>query len=276
MAGTEEIEQEYFQRGLLLMINQALSSPRRRGSIFSNLFLMSLCCFFISSCAEFSDVLGVEAKSSNSNIKKERHYIVHQDETLSEIASQFDIEVNQLADRNNITEADHLEEGQVIIIHQKKETLDYRRDLRAKKEDALKVEENAPTETEDENHITFHWPVRGEIISPFGPRRNRAHDGIDIGAKIGVPVYAAANGEVIFAGKLRAYGNLVILKHRSRYFTAYAHLNEIKTKKWKKLTRGELLGTVGRTGRATAPHLHFEVRHKTGPLDPLKFLPPKN
>lgn len=265
------------------MIKHTLSSLRRSrrdpvgtGSIFKNLISLILICFFMSACAEFTDVLGGKTQSSDSVARKERHYIVHQNETLSEVASQFDVEVNELADRNHITEADHLEEGQVIIIPASTEGPNDRRDLRVKKADPLKGKEVFPAQTENESPMTFAWPVQGVIISPFGPRHNKAHDGIDIGAKIGIPVYAATSGEVIFSGRLRAYGNLVILKHRSHYFTAYAHLNEIKTKKGKKLTRGELLGTVGRTGRATAPHLHFEVRHKTQPLDPLKFLPPKN
>ncbi|HBF12530.1 MAG TPA: hypothetical protein DDW49_03940 [Deltaproteobacteria bacterium] len=121
----------------------------------------------------------------------------------------------------------------------------------------------------------FVWPVDGKLSSGFGPRRGRDHDGIDILAPKGTPIGASRSGKVIYIGRMHGYGNLVILKHENNFFSAYAHLNEIKTKQANEVKQGQVIGTVGHTGRASAYHLHFEIREKTVPKDPLLFLPKK-
>jgi len=118
------------------------------------------------------------------------------------------------------------------------------------------------------------WPVNGGIVtSRFGNRRGRHHDGIDISAKRGTPIKAASSGKVVYAGRLSGYGNLIILKHRKNLFTAYAHADSNKVSKGDKVRQGAIIATVGRTGRASGPHLHFEVRDKTKARNPLFFLP---
>ena len=112
------------------------------------------------------------------------------------------------------------------------------------------------------------------MTSGFGRRRNRAHDGIDIVVAKGTPVMASRGGAVIFSGRFRGYGNLIVLKHPENFFTAYGHLLESRVKKGDRLRQGDVIGLVGRSGRASTPHLHFEVREKTTPKDPLGYLPP--
>ncbi len=98
------------------------------------------------------------------------------------------------------------------------------------------------------------------------------HTGIDIPAPTGTEVYAADNGEVIYADWLGGYGNCVIIKHDNGCFTVYAHLSQIKTAQGEKLTAGATLGLVGSTGQSTGQHLHFELRRGTSPVDPTALL----
>ena len=119
----------------------------------------------------------------------------------------------------------------------------------------------------------FVWPVDGEISSKFGPRGNSFHDGVDIAAPLGTSILAAANGEVIYSGTLRGYGNLVILRHRDGYVTIYAHTQKNLVTEGEKVRRGQLIARVGQTGRASGPHLHFEVRKDNLTRNPLRYLP---
>jgi len=119
----------------------------------------------------------------------------------------------------------------------------------------------------------FIWPIEGEVSSGFGNRDGHPHDGIDIRSPKGTPIHAAAEGEVVFAGDMSGYGNLILLKHRDNYFSAYAHNDENLTKEGKKVGQGEVIAKVGDTGRASGYHLHFEIRYKSTPMNPIPFLP---
>jgi len=118
------------------------------------------------------------------------------------------------------------------------------------------------------------WPVRGKVTSKFGRRGSRMHDGIDIGAKEGTPVHAAASGEVVYAdSRLSGYGKLVIIRHGRNLFTAYGHNRRMLVRKGTRVRAGDVIASVGHTGRATGPHLHFEVRQGSTPVNPLAYLP---
>lgn len=119
----------------------------------------------------------------------------------------------------------------------------------------------------------FLWPVRGRVSSYFGKRGNRRHDGIDIAAPEGSPVIASREGEVLYSdNKIRGYGNLIILRHKGYYATVYAHNKINLVRRGQKVKAGERIAKVGQTGRATGPHLHFEIRKANQPVDPLLFL----
>lgn len=117
------------------------------------------------------------------------------------------------------------------------------------------------------------WPLQGVLYSRFGPRNGHRHDGIDLSAPDGTPVTAAADGEVIFAGKQSGYGSIVILRHAGGLVTVYAHASALLVREGATVQRGHVIARVGRTGRTSGPHLHFEVRQGTRPRDPLPFLP---
>ena len=124
----------------------------------------------------------------------------------------------------------------------------------------------------------FAWPLRGEITSPYGSRvhpvfRTRAmHTGIDIDGNRGDPVRAPADGEVLYTGWLRGYGQVVVLDHGGDLTTVYAHLSGIDVRENQRVRTGDLLGRVGSTGITTGPHLHFEVRVNGNHVDPMRYL----
>ncbi|HYY52284.1 MAG TPA: LysM peptidoglycan-binding domain-containing M23 family metallopeptidase [Myxococcales bacterium] len=116
------------------------------------------------------------------------------------------------------------------------------------------------------------WPAPGVLISPFGNRERDHHDGIDLACPEGTAVRAAGDGIVLFSGEQRGYGNLVLLAHDHDLVTVYAHNAKNLVSQGDKVSRGEEIARVGKTGNATGPHLHFEVRVGTQPHDPLGFL----
>jgi murein DD-endopeptidase MepM/ murein hydrolase activator NlpD len=118
----------------------------------------------------------------------------------------------------------------------------------------------------------FIWPVGGPVVSPFGMRWGRMHEGIDISAGTGTPVAAAAAGTVISAGWMGGYGNLVVIDHGGGLATAYAHLSGFGVGSGQSVAQGQVVGYVGCTGHCYGPHLHFEVRVNGAAVDPLGYL----
>jgi murein DD-endopeptidase MepM/ murein hydrolase activator NlpD len=118
----------------------------------------------------------------------------------------------------------------------------------------------------------FVWPCEGVVVSGFGVRWGRMHEGIDIACAYGAPVHAAAAGTVIYAGWMQGYGNLVVLDHGNGISTAYAHASAILVSIGQTVGQGDEVSLVGATGHATGPHLHFEVRVNGVAVDPLSYL----
>lgn len=120
----------------------------------------------------------------------------------------------------------------------------------------------------------LRWPVDGTVTSRFGRRNGRGHDGIDISAKQGAPVSAAADGEVLFSAAHGGYGNLILVRHADGLVTVYAHNERNLVRKGQRVRAGQHIARVGETGQTSGPHLHFEVRRGVQALNPLQFLPP--
>jgi murein DD-endopeptidase MepM/ murein hydrolase activator NlpD len=122
------------------------------------------------------------------------------------------------------------------------------------------------------------WPVRGSLSSGFGVRTSPFtdtpvfHHGLDIVARQGAPVLAAASGNVVKSGYEALLGNVVVLDHCTGYRSMYAHLSSRQVREGDFVNRGEELGKVGATGRTTGPHLHYEVRVNGLPVNPTRFL----
>lgn len=121
----------------------------------------------------------------------------------------------------------------------------------------------------------YRWPLGAGIVSSeFGHRWHRPHEGIDIAADEGEPVYASAAGEVLYANnRMRGYGNVVILRHDAQVTTLYAHNQALKVRLGEKVEQGQVIALLGNTGRSTGPHIHFEMRRSHTALDPRKVLP---
>lgn len=120
----------------------------------------------------------------------------------------------------------------------------------------------------------FRWPVRGRILSKFGPKPNGKHnDGINVAVPKGTSVKAAENGVVAYAGsELKGYGNLILVRHANNWVTAYAHNDRLIVKRGDKVKRGQIIAKAGKTGSVGKPQLHFELRKGSKPVDPLKHM----
>jgi lipoprotein NlpD len=128
----------------------------------------------------------------------------------------------------------------------------------------------APVVREGDDNVNWMWPAQGGVIASFEDTRSK---GVAIGGKIGDPVYAAADGRVVYAGSgLRGYGNLVIIKHNETLLTAYAHNQALLVREDQVVRRGQKIAEMG-SSDTDRVKLHFEVRRRGKPVDPTKVLP---
>jgi hypothetical protein len=122
------------------------------------------------------------------------------------------------------------------------------------------------------------WPTEGTVTSDFGPRfspftgQMQQHSGLDISARVGTPIYAPARGTVTAAGNDGAYGISLDINHGGGITTKYAHMQKFVVKPGQTVERGDLIGYVGRTGRVTGPHLHYEVRLNGVATNPYSYI----
>ncbi|MFH1760104.1 MAG: M23 family metallopeptidase [bacterium] len=130
------------------------------------------------------------------------------------------------------------------------------------------------------SRIPSIWPASGDILSHFGMRLHpvhnvlRLHTGVDIVNKSWTPIYATAGGRVTVPPYSKSYGNYIYINHFNNYSTVYAHLIEFNVSDGQIVKRGDLIGYMGETGVTTGPHLHYEVRLKNSPVNPLAFMLP--
>ena len=120
----------------------------------------------------------------------------------------------------------------------------------------------------------FSWPVRGKILSNYGAKTNGLfNDGINIAGTIGAAVLAAENGVVAYAGnEVKGMGNLVIIQHSDGWMTVYAHMDSMNVRRGTRVSVGQKIGTIGKTGKVDKPQLHFEVRKGTRAYNPIQYL----
>jgi lipoprotein NlpD len=120
------------------------------------------------------------------------------------------------------------------------------------------------------------WPHKGRVINRFGRRGQQRNNGIDIAVRVGDPVRASADGIVAYADSgLPGYGKMILLRHGGSYMTAYGYINQILVRRGQPIKAGERIALAGQSGHAATPRLHFEIRHRVKPLNPLKRLPKK-
>ena len=189
------------------------------------------------------------------------YHTVKKGETLWRISRTYGVDLETLQWVNDVDDVTDLRVGRVLFIPGVDRTLSV-----------------APAEPGEDVPLTgmvdIIWPLRGKKTSGFGPRGKRHHDGVDIAAPTGTPVVAAAGGKVAYSGNgMRGYGRVVVIKHKNDLSTVYAHNSKLLVRMGDSVGQGQTIARVGQTGWATGPHLHFEVRRRGVPEDPMKFLP---
>ena len=136
-----------------------------------------------------------------------------------------------------------------------------------------KVEPAPPAKPEPDGldeRVDWSWPTAGKVVANFNGAGNK---GLDIGGRVGDPVYASAGGKVVYSGEgIPAYGKLVIIRHNGTYLSAYAHNSQILVKEGQSVSKGQKIAELGSSGADTAK-LHFEIRRLGKPVDPLQYLP---
>ena len=213
-------------------------------------------------------------------------HVVRARETLSRIAVHYGVTRKALIDANKLTRPEQLRAGQRLVVPSARMAAGERPmkliDAVLANGDILLVRagpRRVPTRFYmaepgfDKLSVEFAWPVEGQVVSPFGRRRLGWHAGMDIKAEIGSPILAAAGGTVISSGQERAYGHVIRIEHEDGFVTLYAHNLENLVEVGDRVSAGTIIGTVGRSGRVTGPHLHFEIRHDGMVYNPLRLLP---
>lgn len=208
------------------------------GSMRSLLLLTLLC-----SCAHF---------------QSGHHILVKKGESIDVLAKRFNLAKSELLSSNEggvprVGEAYFIPSG-VGLIHWGGESQE-------KTKESLESKE-------------FGWPVpsKKRVSSLFGKRWGRAHEGIDIPGPVGTQIVASRGGKATFVGRMGGYGNIVIISHNDGYFSVYAHLSKFQVNQGAIIKRGQKIGKMGKTGRVTGSHLHFEIRYNSKALDPKPFL----
>ena len=206
-------------------------------------------------------------------IAKPKVHIVKKGHTLYDIANCYEVSISDLMKINQLKNNDKIYLGDKLFIPLYDNTNQTNCNNITKV--TITKEVNKPTEKKKNNNYSYMWPVKGKIISKFGLlAKGLRNDGINISADIGNPVLAIESGKIVYAGnEIQAFGNLILIKHYNDKTSAYAHLDKINVKKGESVNKGQIIALVGNSGKVSIPQLHFEIRDKDGPLDPLKYLP---
>lgn len=224
-----------------------------------------------------------------------REYRVEQGDSLYRLSRMFGMSMTDLARQNNLSAPYTLQAGQNLKVSRNStpavvQTASYTIQPKVETPKALqtmpssrpaKVEQAVIKPPVKSSTIGkpvdkgFVWPVKGQVLSSYGPKENGLHnDGVNIAAPRGSAVGAASAGQVMYVGNaLKGFGNLVLVRHDNGWITAYSHLDTIKVARGQNVSQGDAIGTVGSTGRVDTPQLHFEVRRGSQALNPQKYLP---
>lgn len=229
-----------------------------------------------------------------------RYYIVQPGETASKIAREHGVMLTQLSSLNDMGDAYAVKLGQKLrlpldsILPQTTEEIQAAKKMAEPRSSTPQATAAAPTEqaqtatapdqtplptaAADAPSPAFAWPLEGKILSGYGAKTNgQFNDGINIATRTGQPVRAAADGEVVYANNmLKGFGNLLLIRHKNGWLTAYAHNDALLVKKGTVVQRGEVVARAGATGAVRASQLHFEVRFNRKPVNPMRVLPERN
>jgi murein DD-endopeptidase MepM/ murein hydrolase activator NlpD len=206
-------------------------------------------------------------KPSPPSEKKGVYHVVERHQTLYRICKTYGVDIKEVASLNGITDQSKIQTGQRIFIPGAKKVLKVEiviDDVVAEPDEKVRIAYKK---------LDFIWPVEGKIVNVFEESEDKRHRGIDISSPLGAPIKASYAGKVIYSNNtIKGYGNLIILRHSEEFVTVYAHNQENLIEEGMWVDKGQIIGKVGKTGRATGPHLHFEIRKNNKAVDPLLFL----
>jgi lipoprotein NlpD len=220
-------------------------------------------------------LVGCTALKSQS-LKGPGWYKVKQTDSLYSIAWRYGLDFQQLAKWNGLREPYHIKPGQQLTLLEPDKipsnaSYPVKKPAKSLKKTAVIVKPLTPSYN---RAVRWQWPTDGKLLNRFSMAKLDQR-GIDIAGKIGQPVRAVADGKVVYSGTgLSGYGNLIIVKHDNIYLSAYAYNSKRLVKEGKQVKAGEHIADMG-TGKNKIPMLHFQIRKKGKPVDPLKYLPTK-
>ena len=222
--------------------------------------------FVMSGCAKQRVLL---EKPPLSSQRQGVYHMVEKHQTLYRICKTYGVDIKEVASLNQMIDPSKIQTGQRIFIPGAKKVL--------KVEIYIDDVVAEPGEKEREKvaykKLNFLWPIEGKISDAFDDSENKRHQGIDIPSPLGTPIKASSSGTVIYSSNgIKGYGNLIILRHSEEFVTVYAHNHVNLVGEGDRVEGGQIIGKVGQTGRATGPHLHFEIRKNNKAVDPILFL----
>lgn len=217
---------------------------------------------------------GAGASSRSSRSSSSVYHYVKRGQTLWSISRAYKVDLHVLRRANGLSKTHILQIGQKLYIpgatQQRRVASRCPCPSKAQKPRSNGAVPHVSPHTET---IQFYWPVQGTVTRQFQRHGTQRHDGLDIAAPKGTVIRAVADGNVIFSDwGPGGYGRLVIIRHEVGLVTVYAHNDKNLVRVGQRVKRGDAIATVGRSGRASGYHLHFEVRRKTVPVSPYQFL----
>jgi lipoprotein NlpD len=230
--------------------------------------------FILLACADSAHVIVVERPQPPT--EKINIHWVSPGETLYAIAWRYNMDPERLARANGIRSPYRLNAGQqlTLILTTVPKA---RTPVVASQPSVVKKKKKSSPQVSKrcDGFTAWQWPAKGNVSRRFSSKSNALHKGLDIRGKRGQSVYAANTGVVVYAGAgLPAYGKLLIVKHNETYLSAYAHNSQLLVKEGDKVKVGQQIAEMGKSG-TTYEHLHFEIRKKGVPVNPLTVLPSK-
>jgi lipoprotein NlpD len=196
------------------------------------------------------------------------YHTVNKGETLWRIARAYGVELQEVAEINNLQDPTKIKVSQKVFIPGVARVLKVTPYI----SDGGNIGRRKEIVILDKGR--FIWPLRGKVVSQFGIRNATKHNGIDIASYKNAEIKAAADGKAVYSSNdMKGYGNMVILKHKDNFFTIYAYNSKNLVKKGDIVKKGKVIALVGRTGNASDYNLHFEIRSGKRSRNPLFFLP---
>ncbi|WP_417484198.1 LysM peptidoglycan-binding domain-containing protein [Maricaulis salignorans] len=208
-------------------------------------------------------------------------HVVQRGENLYRIGLRYDIPFQRLASHNGIPAPYELEVGQSIQLPSGTTLATAATSAPARSTRPPARTQTPPpqstlpaTQQVANSSVSFDWPIRGSILSEFGRKPDGSrNDGINIEARTGAEVRAAAPGQVVYAGsELAGYGQLILLRHEGGFVTAYAHNSRLMVREGDQVTRGQVIAAAGSSGTVEIAQVHFEIRRGVNPEDPMRYL----